>query len=331
MSTAETVGAPCGTAPPYFPGRSGTIYDTSSEMDARAHAHVTGASYPGRRMNLTEVATSGPVLLAVLLSVAAGAVSFASPCVVPLVPGYLAYLAGLVGADAPAVTEDEVRAQTAERRAAVTGELPAAGAATAVRRPPRRLRLAGAAVLFVLGFTVVFVVGLGSIVWLADALLANEAILQRVGGVVTVAMGLVFLGLVPALQRDTRPHRVPQVGLAGAPLLGATFGLGWTPCLGPTLAGVVALASGTDSGAAGVRGIVLLLAYCVGLGVPFVLIALGAGRAVRAQAWLRAHSRRIQIVGGAALIVVGLLLATGLWAEIVALLRGPVAGFTTPL
>ncbi|MDD7926187.1 cytochrome c biogenesis CcdA family protein [Actinomycetospora chibensis] len=279
-------------------------------------------------MNLTEVATSGPVLLAVLLSVAAGAVSFASPCVVPLVPGYLAYLAGLVGADAPAVTEDEVKAQAAERRAAVTGELPVA---TATPRRLRRWRVAGAACLFVLGFTVVFVVGLGSIVWLADALLANEALLQRIGGVVTVAMGLVFLGLVPALQRDTRPHRVPQLGLVGAPLLGATFGLGWTPCLGPTLAGVVALASGTDAGSAGVRGVVLLLAYCVGLGVPFVLIALGAGRAVRAQAWLRNHSRRIQVVGGIGMIVVGLLLATGLWAEIIALLRGPIAGFSTPL
>ncbi|MDD7938165.1 cytochrome c biogenesis CcdA family protein [Actinomycetospora lutea] len=282
-------------------------------------------------MNLTEVATSGPVLLAVLLSVAAGVVSFASPCVVPLVPGYLAYLAGLVGADAPAVTQDEVRVQDAERRAAVTGELPAAGTATAAPRRLRRFRVAGAAALFVLGFTVVFVVGLGSVVWLADALLVNEALLQRIGGVVTVAMGLVFLGLVPALQRDTRPHWIPRTGLLGAPLLGATFGLGWTPCLGPTLAGVVALASGTDSGSAGVRGIVLLLAYCLGLGVPFVLIALGAGRAVRAQAWLRTHSRRIQIVGGVALVVVGLLLATGLWAEIVALLRGPVAGFTTPL
>ncbi|MFC5142200.1 cytochrome c biogenesis CcdA family protein [Actinomycetospora rhizophila] len=282
-------------------------------------------------MNLTEVATSGPVLLAVLLSVAAGVVSFASPCVVPLVPGYLAYLAGLVGADAPAVTQDEVRVQDAERRAAVTGELPTAGTATATPRTLRRFRVAGAAALFVLGFTVVFVVGLGSVVWLADALLVNEALLQRIGGVVTVAMGLVFLGLVPALQRDTRPHWVPRTGLLGAPLLGATFGLGWTPCLGPTLAGVVALASGTDTGSAGVRGIVLLLAYCLGLGVPFVLIALGAGRAVRAQAWLRTNSRRIQIVGGVALVVVGLLLATGLWAEIVALLRGPVAGFTTPL
>lgn len=287
-------------------------------------------------MNLTEVATSGPVLLAVLLAVAAGAVSFASPCVVPLVPGYLAYLAGLVGADAPPVTMAETRAAALEDpdRAGVTATPAGAGpraepAATVARAG--RWRLAGAAGLFVLGFTVVFVAGLGSVVWLADALLINQALLQRIGGIVTVAMGLVFVGLVPALQRDTRPHRVPRAGLAGAPLLGATFGLGWTPCLGPTLAGVIALASGTDAGAAGARGVLLLLAYCAGLGVPFVLIALGTGRAVRAQAWLRTHSRRIQLVGGGALIAVGLLLATGLWAEIVALLRGPVAGFTTPL
>jgi len=256
----------------------------------------------------TTLAVSGPLLAAAAVAVLAGAVSFASPCVVPLVPGYLAYLAGLVGAEAPPATAEQAAAPRADR-----------------------FRVAGAAALFVLGFTVVFVVGLGSVVWLADALLVNEALLQRIGGVVTVAMGLVFLGLVPALQRDTRPHWVPRTGLVGAPLLGATFGLGWTPCLGPTLAGVVALASGTDSGSAGVRGIVLLLAYCLGLGVPFVLIALGAGRAVRAQAWLRTHSRRVQIVGGVALVVVGLLLATGLWADIVALLRGPVAGFTTPL
>ena len=273
-------------------------------------------------MNLTEVATSGPVLLAVALSLAAGAVSFASPCVVPLVPGYLAYLTGLVGADTPAVTAEEVRRQSEARREP---------GSTLVRRPARRLRVAGAAALFVLGFTVVFVLGLGSIVWAADALVANEALLQRIGGVVTVAMGLVFLGLVPALQRDTRPHLVPRTGLLGAPLLGATFGLGWTPCLGPTLAGVVALASGTGSGGGAVRGVVLLLAYCAGLGLPFVLIALGAGRAVRAQTWLRAHVRGIQVAGGIGLVVVGLALATGLWGELVALLRGPVAGYGTPL
>ncbi|MDL5155328.1 cytochrome c biogenesis CcdA family protein [Actinomycetospora termitidis] len=281
-------------------------------------------------MDLTQVVTSGPVLLAIALSLVAGFVSFASPCVVPLVPGYLAYLAGLVGASAPAVHADEVAAQVAERRAAVTGSLPVQ---TVTRRAEtHRLRLAGAAALFVAGFTVVFVLGLGAIVWAADALITNELLLQRLGGVVTVAMGLVFVGLVPALQRDTRPHWVPRMGLAGAPLLGATFGLGWTPCLGPTLTGVIALASGTGAdGSAALRGGVLVLAYCLGLGVPFVVIALGAGRAVRAQAWLRAHVRGIQLAGGVLLVLVGLALATGLWAEIVTLLRGPIAGFSTPL
>ncbi len=313
-------------------------------------------------MDLTQLVTSGPVLLALGLSLVAGLVSFASPCVVPLVPGYLAYLAGLVGATAPAVTLEEVAAQDAQhqdaqhqdaqRRAAVTAAAPGAAspsgpavpapgstdntgttASVDTRTPPRRgrFRLAGAAALFVLGFTVVFVLGLGAIVWAADALVANEELLQRLGGVVTVAMGLVFLGLVPALQRDTRPHWVPRMGLAGAPLLGATFGLGWTPCLGPTLTGVIALASGTGAGPGALRGGVLVLAYCVGLGVPFVLIALGAGRAVRAQAWLRAHVRGIQLAGGVLLVLVGLALATGLWGEIVTLLREPVAGFSTPL
>ncbi|NMO91866.1 cytochrome c biogenesis CcdA family protein [Actinomycetospora sp. TBRC 11914] len=287
-------------------------------------------------MDLTQTVTSGPVLLALGLSLVAGLVSFASPCVVPLVPGYLAYLAGLVGATAPAVTVEEAAAQRAERRAVGAGTGTGTGTALATDAPPRRasrsrLRLAGAAALFVLGFTVVFVLGLGAIVWAADALVANEAVLQRLGGVVTVAMGLVFLGLVPALQRDTRPHWVPRMGLAGAPLLGATFGLGWTPCLGPTLTGVIALASGTGAGSGALRGGVLVLAYCAGLGVPFVLIALGAGRAVRAQAWLRAHVRGIQIAGGVLLVLVGLALATGLWGEIVALLREPVAGYSTPL
>ncbi|HEY2224330.1 cytochrome c biogenesis CcdA family protein [Actinomycetospora sp.] len=297
-------------------------------------------------MDLTQTVTSGPVLLALVLSLAAGLMSFASPCVVPLVPGYLAYLAGLVGATAPAVTPEEVEARAVERHAGVTATALSTGAApstgttsaapSAIAAPPRpaargRWRLAGAAGLFVLGFTVVFVLGLGAIVWAADALIENEALLQRLGGVVTVAMGLVFLGLVPALQRDTRPHWVPRMGLAGAPLLGATFGLGWTPCLGPTLTGVIALASGTGAGAGAWRGGLLVLSYCVGLGVPFVIIALGAGRAVRAQAWLRAHVRGIQIAGGVLLVLVGLALATGLWAEIVTLLREPVAGFSTPL
>src|SRR6201991_4787087 len=204
----------------------------------------------------TSLAVSGPLLVAALVAALAGAVSFASPCVVPLVPGYLAYLAGLVGADTPPVT-------------------------TAEAQPPRagRLRVAGAAALFVAGFTVVFGAILVGVVWLADALVANQGILQRVGGIVMIVMGLAFVGLIPVLQNERRVHWVPRVGIWGAPLLGAVFGLGWVPCIGPTPAGGVAVAAGTGGGS--LRGVVLTLAYCAGLGVPFVLIAVFATRAVR--------------------------------------------------
>ncbi|GAA4658886.1 cytochrome c biogenesis CcdA family protein [Amycolatopsis dongchuanensis] len=243
---------------------------------------------------MTELATSGPLLLAAGVALVAGAISFASPCVVPLVPGYLAYLAALVGADAPAVTADE-------------------------ERKKGRYAVVGAAALFVLGFTVVFVAGLGTLVWLADAVLGNQELLQRIGGVVTIAMGLVFLGLIPALQKDIRSHRVPRGGLLGAPLLGAVFGLGWTPCIGPTLSGVLAIA--TASGSTGARGFLLVLVYCLGLGLPFLLIAFGARWAVRATDWLRRNGRRVQLFGGGLLLVVGVLLVTGLWGELVSWLR----------
>jgi cytochrome c-type biogenesis protein len=254
----------------------------------------------------TTLAVSGPLLAAAAVAVLAGAVSFASPCVVPLVPGYLAYLAGLVGADAPPATPVEARE-------------PRAG----------RWRVAGAAGLFVAGFTVVFGAILVGVVWLSDALVRNEAVLQRVGGVVMVAMGLAFAGLVPLLQRERRVHWVPRAGIWGAPLLGAVFGLGWVPCVGPTLAGVVAVAAGTGGGS--LRGIVLTLAYCAGLGLPFVAIALGASRAVRALGWLRRHTRTIQIGGGVLLVAVGLLLVSGLWGGLLAQLQVSVAGFTPVL
>jgi cytochrome c-type biogenesis protein len=254
----------------------------------------------------TTLAVSGPLLAAAAVAVLAGAVSFASPCVVPLVPGYLAYLAGLVGAEAPP-----------------------AGVAEAGRPRAGRWRVAGAAALFVAGFTVVFGVILVGVVWLADALVRNEAVLQRVGGVVMVAMGLAFAGLVPLLQRERRVHWVPRAGIWGAPLLGAVFGLGWVPCVGPTLAGVVAVAAGTGGGS--LRGVVLTLAYCAGLGLPFVVIALGAARAVRALGWLRRHTRTIQIGGGVLLVAVGLLLVSGLWGGLLAQLQVSVAGFTPVL
>ena len=239
---------------------------------------------------------SGPLALAAVVAVAAGAVSFASPCVVPLVPGYLAYLAGLVGADAPAVSEIEPKARG-------------------------RWRVAGAALLFVAGFTVVFGAGSILVLGLSDALLDNEQLLERIGGVVTIVMGLVFVGLVPILQRDVRPHAAPRAGLVGAPLLGAVFALGWTPCLGPTLTGVMSVAAGTQVGPGTLRGVLLVLAYCLGLGVPFVVLALGARWAVRATSWLRRHVRGIQITGGVLLLCVGIALVTGLWGDLVDWLR----------
>jgi cytochrome c-type biogenesis protein len=254
----------------------------------------------------TTLTISGPLLLAAAVAVAAGAVSFASPCVVPLVPGYLAYLAGLVGAQPPAVAPDE-----------------------APRPRTERWKVAGAAALFVAGFTVVFGAVLVGVVSVADALTRNQELLQRVGGVLTIVMGLAFVGLVPLLSRERRLHLVPRAGLLGAPLLGAVFGLGWVPCIGPTLAGVVAVAAGTGGGS--LRAVVLTVAYCAGLGVPFVLLAVGASRAVRAMRWLRRHVRGVQVGGGVLLVAVGVLLVTGVWGGIVAALQTSIAGYTPPI
>lgn len=241
-----------------------------------------------------EIAAAGPVLLALAVSVLAGLVSFASPCVVPLVPGYLSYLAAVVG-----VSEDQP-GQVAVKTA--------------------RLRVAGAAALFVAGFTVVFLLGAVAVLGMTTTLIANQLLLQRIGGVVTIVMGLVFVGFIPALQRQARftPRQLSTV--AGAPLLGAVFALGWTPCLGPTLTGVIAVASATD-GSTVARGVALVLAYCLGLGIPFVLLALGSARAVQGLGWLRRHTRIIQIFGGVLLILVGTALVTGLWNEFVSWVR----------
>lgn len=248
------------------------------------------------------MAASGPLLLAAGACLLAGLVSFASPCVVPLVPGYLSYLAGVVGAEAPAVTEAQAQARTTTLRS------------------DGRLRVAGAAALFVAGFTVVFVLATASVFGAISLLSVNRDVLMRVGGVVTIVMGLVFVGLIPALQRDTRPEPRRLSSLAGAPLLGGVFALGWTPCLGPTLAGVISLAAGTE-GTTAARGVALIVFYCLGLGLPFVVLALGSARALRGVGWLRSHARTVQIFGGIMLVAVGVALVTGAWDMFVSWVR----------
>jgi cytochrome c-type biogenesis protein len=260
---------------------------------------------------LAGLVTDGPLLVAAAVAALVGLISFASPCVLPLVPGYLSYVTGLVGSGTP-----------------VTAPVPAAGAdgvgrtATVVRvgadeRSPRGRMVLGA-VLFVLGFTVVFVAISSAFGGLGRLLLVHNELITRVMGIVTVVVGLGFLGWLPLLQRTRRMTLRPTVGLAGAPLLGIVFGLGWTPCLGPTLAAVQNLAFAE---ATATRGALLGLAYCLGLGVPFVLVALGARWAIGATSFLRRHAQAVTRFGGAVLVVVGLLLVTGAWTEMMQWLR----------
>ncbi len=289
---------------------------------------------------VTDTVISGPYLLAALLAVGAGAVSFASPCVIPLVPGYLSYLAGLVGAEAA------VAVPTVPARPVVPGLKPtAAGVPVATDpiagpdpvSPGRRVGLAVrsravlATALFVAGFTVVFVAQSVAVVGLSRALLANNETLMRVGGAVTVVMGLVMLGLIRPLQTERRLHVRPTGRILGAPLLGAVFAFGWTVCLGPTLVGVLSLANATDWGGSAWRGLSLVIFYCAGLGIPFLLLAFGFGWATGAMGFLRRHTRTIQLIGAISLIVLGLLMLTGLWGTFIAWLQGRIAGVGTVL
>ncbi|SDX54313.1 cytochrome c-type biogenesis protein [Modestobacter sp. DSM 44400] len=257
----------------------------------------------------------GPLLVAAAVAALVGLISFASPCVLPLVPGYLSYVTGLVGTGAGTTANVPVGTGT--------GTVGGAGAtATAVReitdeRSPRGRMVLGA-VLFVLGFTAVFVAAGTAFGGLGRLLLQYDDVLTRVFGTVTVVVGLGFLGWLPLLQRTKRMSARPAAGLAGAPLLGIVFGLGWTPCLGPTLAAVFSLAVNEGTAA---RGALLSVAYCLGLGVPFVLVAMGARWAMGATSFLRRHARTVTRFGGVVLVLVGLLLLTGAWTEMMQWLR----------
>ncbi len=261
---------------------------------------MTGLLTAGIGAAFASTAVSGSLLLAVPVAVLAGTVSFASPCVLPLVPGYLGYLGGMSGT-------------------AVGGGGSQAGRGTA----PARGRLLAGVALFVAGFTAVFLaygVLAGS---LGAALVRWQDPLTRVLGVLVIVMGLAFVGLVPFLQQDVRLRVPARAGLWGAPVLGLTFGIGWAPCIGPTLAAILALS--LDGGSA-LRGGVLSAAFCLGLGVPFLLVALGLGRSRRALAYGRRHRRAIMRLGGGLLVALGLALVTGTWQSWAGWLQGLLTG-----
>jgi cytochrome c-type biogenesis protein len=229
-------------------------------------------------------AFSGSMVLAVPVAVLAGLVSFFSPCVIPLLPGYLSYTTGLSGAD---LADPDAR--------------------------PHRGRMLAGSSLFVLGFSVVFV-GLGVVSGSVNRwFFVNQRTFTVVLGVLAILLGLAFMGLVPFFQREFRIHKVPAVGLAAAPVLGFLFGLGWQPCIGPTLAVILGLAYDLDK----VRGGILLGFYSLGLGLPFILAALAWRRAIGAIGWMRRHQQWITRGGGLMLVLVGALLLTGWWDQAV--------------
>ncbi|GAA3659867.1 cytochrome c biogenesis CcdA family protein [Streptomyces fenghuangensis] len=227
---------------------------------------------------INETVLTGGLLLAIPIALLGGLVSFFSPCVLPLVPGYLSYVTGIGGAD------------LAEAR---------------------RGRMVLGASLFVAGFTAVFVSGGALFGYFGQTLLEHQETISRILGVVLIAMGLLFAGLLKGVgQREFRFHRRPAVGLAGAPVLGVLFGVGWTPCLGPTLAAVNALAFNEASAG---RGALLTVVYCLGMGLPLILTAVAFRRAIGAFAVVKRHYVWVMRIGGGMLVALGVLMLTGVW------------------
>lgn len=233
-----------------------------------------------------EIVADGSLLLAIPVAILAGLVSFLSPCVVPLVPGYLGYVTGLTGADL---------------------------------QEQKRGRLVAGIGLFVLGFTVVFMMAGVLFAQISIWLRFQGAWVTQLLGVVVILMGFIFMGGMSLFQRTRKLNYRPPAGLWGAPVLGFVFGLGWAPCMGPTLAAVLALSSGANPDVG--KGALLTFAYCVGLGLPFILIAMGLRRGMGALAFFRRHKRAVSMFGGIMLIVLGIVMATGLWGIWVAELQ----------
>ncbi|MEV0396654.1 cytochrome c biogenesis CcdA family protein [Polymorphospora rubra] len=252
-----------------------------------------------------EIAQGGPVLLAIGAAALAGLVSFLSPCVLPLVPGYLSYVTGLAGADL-----DAKRPATP-----VPDGEPGGGVAVATRTPVAvRGRVLAGTLLFIAGFTVVFTATAILFAGIGRVLSQYERALEIGAGLIVILLGLAFLGLVPGMQREFRIQRLPSAGLLGAPVFGAVFALSWVPCVGPTLGAVTTMAavSGQTD-----RAVVLAVAYCLGLGLPFVVFGLFFQRLLGVFRAVRRNSRWVTRIGGVLLIVIGLALITGGWLDFV--------------
>ena len=245
-------------------------------------------------MTPDQVILNGSLLLAIPLAALAGLVSFLSPCILPLVPGYLGFVSGMVGKKP---TESQ-----APKPKVVLGTL-----------------------LFVLGFSAVFV-SYGSIFGTLGSFFygRNGQIIQQILGVLIVFLGLVMMGQFGWLQRTVKPNLSPRAGLIGAPILGIAFALGWTPCIGPTLSAVLSLAASSGSAA---RGSLLALAYSLGLGLPFLAIAAGIGWAAKSVNFVRKNIRVFNLIGGGILVLLGLLMATGVWNAIISQVQEAIVGY----